>query len=184
MDVLDRQKSDRRSRLAELSDEGLFMLIHRPEAAEQMFDRLGSRAYGLALKIVGDPLPAQEIVHESFLALRRVSIPLHAPPGSVRRRLTAMVYRRAVSFVRTGTNGDERSDAPEPRDWLGHESIEIDRGRAQLLLRRLPPAQLRVIELAYLHGMTVRDIAAKLDASIEAVRTRMVAGLSGLGASL
>lgn len=169
-------RTSTRSRLAHLSDEELLTLIRRPGAVEELFDRLGACAYGLAVRIVRDPSTAAEIVHESFLALRRSAVPPGAELGSTRRRLTTLVHRRAVSFVRTKTGSSNLGDPP---DWLGG-GPEFDNERALSLLRRLPEAQVRVIELAYLDAFTLGEIADELDAPIAVIKARMVAGLVGL----
>lgn len=180
MDVIGRPgQMPRRLQLAQLPDEGLFMLIHRPGAAGELFDRLGRNAYGLALEMVGDPTSAQEILYESFLALRGASIPLHAPRGSVRGRYTALVHRRAAEVVR-GEKHRRSSERAEPRDRVGPGTNAVDRARALTLLRRLPPAQLEVIELAYFDALTPHEIATRLSEPVEVIGARMLAGLEGM----
>ena len=135
---------------------------------EELYRRYSAPAYGLALRVTGHDLLAQEVVHDAFMAL------WSAPRPSIRRGATfrsfflSLVHHRAVDTVRREDRLRRRSARvnPEPvedediadivtrDDWLAARRVEVLRA-----LRRLPPEQREVVELAYFQGWTQARIA-------------------------
>src|SRR5260221_11456842 len=134
--------------LAHLSDEALLALVARSEesALAEVYDRFGSVAYGLALRVLRDEGLAQDAVQDAFLAVWRTAKSFSAERGAARTWILTLVHRRAVDLVRREQRrrGDPLESAPEPvatertdeLTWL-----RFERERVQGALRQLPDKQ-------------------------------------------
>jgi RNA polymerase sigma-70 factor (ECF subfamily) len=174
--------------LAHLSDEAVVALAARSDeiAFAELYDRYGSVAYGLALRVVRDEALAQDAVQDAFLAIWRGAARFVPERGKASTWILTLVHRRAVDLVRR----EERRRA-EPLDEhepvAGHASAEdvawlrLERERVQAALRKLPDAQREAIELAYYGGFTQSELAERLGQPLGTVKSRMFAGLTRLG---
>ena len=163
-------------------------LVARIAAADDgafacLYDRYGSVAHGLALRVLRDRTLAEDAVQEAFAEVWRGAGRFSAARGSVRSWLLMLVHRRAVDLVRR----EERrrsfrdvggADAAPSAD----ETASLTRARTavQDALAQLPPAQRRVLELAYYGGLSQTQVAERLGEPLGTVKSRMFAGLNRL----
>jgi RNA polymerase sigma-70 factor, ECF subfamily len=151
----------------------------------ELYRRYAGRVYGLALRLLGDPGLAEEVVQESFLRLWRTAARYDPARGSVgaymfviARSVAADVRRRPSSRVLTSVD-----DVPEPAAEDG-----LDQLTEALVVREaldsLSPAHRQVLTLAYDGGLTQTQIAARLSLPLGTVKTRMFHGLRALRAAL
>ena len=174
---------------AELSDEALAARLARQDvrALEELYGRNARAVYSLALKMLADHAAAEEVVQECFLKLWRQPELYQAQRGRLMPWLLGVTHHRAVDRLRRRrleqryTNAAEVDppadvrDDPERHVW-GRFQVEA-LGRA---LAGLPPAQRRVLELAYLRGMTQTEIASALGEPLGTVKTRIRLALQKL----
>ena len=96
------EKADRE--LAEFVAEDLELhrrvLASDPVAFETLYRRYGPSAYGLALRVTGQPVLAQDVVHEAFMALWRAPEAYDPVRGPFRTFFLSLVHHRAVDAVR------------------------------------------------------------------------------------
>ena len=136
------------------------------EALGEVYDRHASAAMAVALRIVADREGAEDLVHDTFVAIWQKIDRFDPARGSLRSWIVTIVRNRAIDRLR-GTrpsievgDADERSllrSGPNPT-WDG----AVERlGAAQLraALAELPDEQREAIELAYFGGRTYREIA-------------------------
>src|SRR5436190_15244252 len=87
-------------------------------AFEELYRRYAPGAYGLALRVTGQELLAQEVVHDAFLALWRAPEAFDPARGAFRAFFLSLVHHRAVDTVRREERLRRRTERqmnlPEP----------------------------------------------------------------------
>jgi RNA polymerase sigma-70 factor (ECF subfamily) len=181
----------RRHHLRALTDEELMRLVQAGEiiAFEVMFDRHGSMAYSLALRVCRRQAMAEDAVQEAFVSLWRSRGRYDPLRGSVRAWVLRVVHNRAIDALRRSSAGigaaitadqdlAERLPAPELT-----EALVLDRDdacRVRRALAGLPAEQRQAIELAFFDGLTHVEIARVLELPAGTVKGRIRLGLQKL----
>ncbi len=181
-------------------DDRLDLELHRRlgdgerAAFEELYRRYGGSAFGLALRVTGQEVLAQEVVHDAFLALWRAPEAYDPSRGPFRTFFLSLVHHRAVDTVRREERLRKRAERVsnlEPR--LGEDVAEDVVEGAYLAVRRkevlealetLPAEQRRVIEMAYFDGHTQVRIAEELGIPVGTVKTRTLAAMRKLRRTL
>lgn len=182
-------------RVEDQRDLGLHRRLSEGDRAafEDLYRRYAPPAYGLAFRVLGHEALAQEVVHDSFLALWQAPAAFDPARGSFRSFFLSLVHHRAVDTVRreqrlrqrtlrVNPERDEDEDVAEDvaaQDWLAGR-----RTRVVAALATLPPEQREVLELAYFHGYTQARIAEETGVPLGTVKTRTLAAMRKLRGSL
>jgi RNA polymerase sigma factor (sigma-70 family) len=172
--------------LAHLSDEALVALVARADhgALEQLYDRFGHVAYGLALRVLRDPALAEDAVQEGFLTVWRTAARFVPERAKASTWILTLVHRRAVDVVRREQprRAEPLEAAPQPTANLTEDEawLRLQRTRVQEALRRLPDQQREAIELAYYGGFTQSELADRLGEPLGTIKSRMFAGMARL----
>jgi RNA polymerase sigma-70 factor (ECF subfamily) len=172
--------------LAHLSDEALVALAARSEQAalEELYDRYGRAAYGLALRVLRDAALAEDAVQEAFLAVWRTAPRFVPERGAASAWILTLVHRRAVDVVRR-----EQRRRADPLEQVMEQGgggadeeawLRLQRERVQAALQQLPDPQREALELAYYGGFTQSELAERLGQPIGTIKSRMFAGLARL----
>jgi RNA polymerase sigma-70 factor (ECF subfamily) len=168
-------------------------------ALETLYRRYSASVYGLALRIVGDPGVAENLVQETFCRLWVHAA--HYQPGRVRfatwllrmaRNLAISELRyaarrpRLISFGTTVLHGQDGEAFTLPAmDEQRDPAVDVPdevwaRERRRVIvagLEGLPPLQRHALELAYYGGLSHAEIAAAQGAPMSTVKTRLALGL-------
>ena len=153
-------------------------------ALEELYDRYGRVAYGLAHRVLRDQGLAEDAVQEGFMAVWRTAGRFIPERAKASTWLLTLVHRRAVDLVRREerrrteplTVSDDVSDeTTDELVWL-----RLQRERVQAALRQLPDHQREAIELAYYGGFTQSELADRLGQPLGTIKSRMFNGLSRL----
>ena len=172
--------------LAHLSDEALVALVARSDesALAELYDRVGSTAYGLAYRVLRDEALAEDAVQEAFLGLWRTAGSFIPERAKASTWILTIVHRRAVDLVRREQRrrAEPLEGTPEPAVGSAEEAawLRLDRERVQGALAQLPDQQREAIELAYYGGYTQSELADRLGQPIGTIKSRMFAGLTRL----
>jgi RNA polymerase sigma-70 factor (ECF subfamily) len=172
--------------LAHLSDEALVALVARADqgALEELYDRFGHVAYGLALRVLRDPALAEDAVQEGFLTVWRTAARFVPERAKASTWILTLVHRRAVDVVRREQprRTEPLEAAPQPAANLTEDEawLRLQRTRVQEALRRLPDQQREAIELAYYGGFTQSELADRLGEPLGTIKSRMFAGMARL----
>ena len=169
-------------------------------AASTLYDRHGAVMYGLALRVVGEPADAEEVVLDAFAQAWRDSSRYDASRGSVGGWLTTITRTRALDLIRArGRRSQVTETATATLDEpaaMGSgftapdvHVLETERAVAvKTALDQLPVPQRQAIELAFFEGLTHHEVADRLREPLGTVKTRIRLGmqklrdaLSGLG---
>jgi RNA polymerase sigma-70 factor (ECF subfamily) len=158
------------------------MLTRRIAAGDQsgmraLFSRYRVRVYRWLLRLVDDEALAEELLSEVFLDVWRHAASFEAR-SSLSTWLLAIARYKAFSARRRRTDAelDEAtvSTVPDTRD--DPEVTLQKKNRAEALRRSLPrlsPEHREIIDLAYYHGKSVKEIAEIVSISEATVKTRM-----------
>jgi RNA polymerase sigma factor (sigma-70 family) len=164
------------------------------DAFEELYRRYAPGAYGLALRVTGQELLAQEVVHDAFMALWRAPEAYDPGRGPFRSFFLSLVHHRAVDTVRREERLRRRTERSlNLNDLTGEDVAEGVVEEAWLATRRkevrealstLPPDQRRVLEMAYFQGYTQAAISVELGIPLGTVKTRTLAALRKLRRAL
>ena len=163
-------------------------------AFDDLYRRYSASAYGLAYRITGQQVLAQDVVHDAFMALWRAPEAFDPARGAFRTFFLSLVHHRAVDTVRR----EERIRARQSRaSNLEPVAVEdpaegvIDaadlaerRIEVRAALDTLPPEQRQVLEMAYYDGKTQVQIAEEIAIPIGTVKTRTLAAMRKLRRAL
>ena len=159
------------------------------EAFEILYRRYASAAYGVALRVLRQPVLAEDVVHDSFLAVWTGPEAYDPSRGSFRTFLLSLVHHRAVDGVRREERlrgREQRANPPPPPDEDVMETVieEADladrRRRVRDALGALSPEQRRLVELMYFRGWTQSRIAKEEGVPLGTVKSRVFAAMRRL----
>jgi len=163
-------------------------------AFDELYRRYGAAAYGLAYRLTGQQILAQDVVHDSFLALWRAPEAYDPTRGPFRTFFLSLVHHRAVDTIRREERMRRRNERASNLEPLTDEDVaegvvdqaylSIRRDEVREALTTLPPDQRRVLEMAYFDGLTQAVIAERLGIPLGTVKTRTLAAMQKLRAAL
>jgi RNA polymerase sigma-70 factor, ECF subfamily len=147
-------------------------------ALEALYARYGGLVYTLALRIVGDPELAREVLQDTFLRSWDGREAYDPERGRVPWWLMGIARNRAIDLLRSRSH-QARLREQEPLRGGAHEPRAPDTQEV-LLVRRtvrdaigsLSTAQREAIELAYYAGLTQAEIARELGQPLGTVKSR------------
>jgi len=150
-------------------------------ALAALYDRYANMLYGLALKILGESAPAQDVVHEAFLTAWHKAAQYQQNRGKVATWLIVLCRNLAIDQYRVKMRLVSRKVELETavEHLLSMEDDPAvtavaadDVRRLREALVKLAPEQKQVIEMAYFQGMTQTEIAAATQTPLGTVKTR------------
>jgi RNA polymerase sigma-70 factor (ECF subfamily) len=157
------------------------------EALGRLYDRYAPTLMAVGVRILGDRREAEDVLHDVFLEVWRQAANYDESRGSVRTwllmrmRSRALDRRKAAGFARV-VSLDQRGD--DARGVGDDPSLVPDRETVRRALADLPPEQRQVLELGYFEGLSSTEIAARVEAPVGTVKSRVAAGLGKLRATL
>lgn len=160
-------------------------------ALEGLYDKYVRQCFGLALRLVGEPGLAEEVVQEVFTKLWSSPNSYSAQRGAFVSWLLSLVHHRCIDELRRRSRTEVALDTddplstlntaadpqPDPSDqvWLMEQQRVVRKALMELQVN-----QRQVLELAYFGGLSQSQIAAKLGQPLGTVKTRMRMGLQNL----
>jgi RNA polymerase sigma-70 factor (ECF subfamily) len=165
------------------------------QAFADLYDRFSRPLYATALRIVHDSTEAQDLVHDTFVALWEKAATFEASRGSAFSWAITLVRNRAIDRVRMrrrraellaeSAPADLGYDEASPANSAGETAAFGDDARVvRAAVAKLPLEQQRALELAFFGGLTQEQIAQKLQEPLGTVKARIRRGLLKLRDSL
>jgi len=151
-----------------------------------LYDRYASHIYALTLRILRDPMLAEEATQDSFLKLWSRAHTYQAERGTLLVWLLTIARRTALDRLRLEGRRPLLSDSADPEDlWQslpdGNTVPEEARWRSMhFAVQSLTPEYRQVIELAYYQGLSQSEIAEVLGWPLGTVKTRVRSALEQL----
>ena len=177
---------------AALADVALIDLVTAddPAGLSVLYDRHGSAAFAVALRITRDQSLAEDVVQDAFLGVWRNARRYDTSRGAVRTWIMAIVHHRSIDVVRKRrpvselpTDGLTPAGLVQPDIWAEIAGI-LDRDTVARALETLGSAKRQVIEMAYFSGLTQMEIARRTGAPLGTVKSRARLGLLALRAAI
>jgi RNA polymerase sigma-70 factor (ECF subfamily) len=171
-------------------------LVHRVSlgdtaALETLYTRYARVVYSFAMRIVMDPMLAEEVLQEVFVRTWRQADRFQRSRGNFASWLLSITHNLAIDEIRKRQRRPQKSDSVDVSDalfGLVDEATNVEeaaqatelRIRIQVAMFTLPDAQREAIELAFFSGLSQREISARLDVPLGTIKTRMRLGLKKL----
>lgn len=150
-----------------------------------LYDRYAHRVYGLAMKMLADPMRAEDVSQEAFLRLWNRAETYIPARGALSTWILTITRHIAIDHLRKLSRRPESTVSLDEHTW--GEPIDPDTGSEQdrwrtlrFLLLELPEEQREVVELAYFYGLSQRQIAEHTSTPLGTVKTRARLGMDKL----
>ncbi len=172
-----------------LSDQQLMSMVaeRNPDALAALYDRYARPVFSLAIRIMGRPERAEDVVQEVFIKLWRKPTSYDGQRGAFINWVLGVTHNQAIDELQRDRNHERAQSHSLNYDGEDEQPIEVadqTPGPAdmawynvrleivQRAMAKLPLEQRRVIELAYFGGLTQTEIAARLSEPLGTVKTR------------
>ena len=182
---------------SEATDRGEHVLVARLIAGDdgalaEIYDDHSAMVYGVATRVLADPVAAEDVCQEVFVQLWAQASAIDLDRCSLRGWLSVLAHRRAVDAVRRSERArrrEERSQCLDPERGqvidLAEATVGEDRARrARLAVATLPEEQRRVLELAFWEGLSYRQVADQLGIPEGTAKSRIRLALAKLASML
>jgi len=166
------------------------MRVGEESALEVLYARYAGLIFTLALRIVGDPELAREVLQDTFLRCWDGREAYDPGRGRVPGWLMGIARNRAIDLLRSRPH-QARLREREPLVGLASEPAQRDvtdsvtlRRAVASALQDLPIGQRQAIELAYYGGHTQVEIARELGEPLGTIKSRTREAMERLRAAL
>ncbi|MEN3942627.1 sigma-70 family RNA polymerase sigma factor [Prosthecobacter sp. SYSU 5D2] len=172
----------------EISDETLVQQVGQGDVRsfEKLYDRFSPRLFGLLRQMLEDEKEAEDVLQEGFLYLWDHASSYN-PDRSRAFTWTVMIFRhKAIDRMRAlGRRARVMESAAcelavlEPTAVTAGETVDMKerQKRVHTALNELPGEQRKLIEFAFLKGLTHHAIAESLNLPLGTVKTNIRRGL-------
>ena len=143
--------------------------------------RYGPLVWSLARRWSPDPSEAEDAVQEIFIDLWRTAARYDVARISEAGWVAMIARRRLIDRARRRERLPAMESIPDGFDMADDSERDLDREwraeQARAVLRELPPAQRRMLELSLLHGRTHDEIARETETPLGTVKSHIRRGL-------
>lgn len=158
-------------------------------AARVLTGRLGPRAFGVALRVLGNRADAEDVAQEAMLRLWRAAPDWQSGGAQPGTWLYKVVVNLCIDRQRRARGGMLDLEAvPDPVDQTPSapdQMMQADRRDAlQAALMTLPERQRQAVVLRHIEGLSNPEIAEIMDIGVEAVESLTARGKRALSRSL
>jgi RNA polymerase sigma-70 factor (ECF subfamily) len=154
-------------------------------AFEAVYDSYYRLVHGIALKMLGDAMAAEDLTQAVFLKLW--SSPEAFREGNFGAWISRVARNRALDVLRgRALRPEDEIPSDVPIDGALDETVFalIDGESVRAALATLPDEQRRPIELGFFGGITHEEIARRTATPLGTVKTRIRSGLHKLRVAL
>ena len=161
----------------------MVMDIADPQTFREVFEVHERGVHAAALRILGNPAQAHDVVQDVFLRLWRRPSAFNPARGDIGTFLRLMARSRALDLWREGQAAGRASDRLKVVVSGTEARVEetpvaaIERDDA---LRRLPEPQREALVLAYWGGLTADEIARREHVPLGTAKSRIRLGMQKL----
>lgn len=154
------------------------------DAINELYDRFGGLVFKIAIQFLSNNAEAEDAVQEVFVRLWKTADRFDPRKAKLvtwvmlitRRHLIDRIRRKTVrpkSYELGEQHDISATDAPETSNILLEERNAALWGA----LQTLPEMQRTVIERAYFHGFTLREVSLQINAPLGTVKSALSRGL-------
>lgn len=154
-------------------------------ALQALYKLQSVRLFGVAMAILRDRDAAADAVHDGFVKIARRAAQYDPERGAAEAWLGAVIRHAALDIARRRgreipTDDATLGDTPVEADQLEALAAGEDGARLRECLARLAEKNRQGIVLAFVHGLSHPQIAAKLDLPLGTVKAWIRRGLHSL----
>jgi RNA polymerase sigma-70 factor (ECF subfamily) len=170
------------------------MDLSNPATFARAYDEHGPAVYGAALRVLGNPVTAQDVAQDVFLRLWRRPAAFDRRRGDLGVYLRLMARSRALDLWRSAQAGGRATDRlkiASGRDEPLAEDEPVARFErdehsrtVRAALGALPAPQREAVVLAYWGGLTADEIAARSGVPLGTAKSRVRLGLQRMRGEL
>ncbi len=160
------------------------------QALQSFYDKHRVLAYSLALRTLGNPGDAEDVVQEAFLNVWKSAETYRSDRSTPRSWILSIVHHRSIDKLRGRRSRvqsvllEEGIDTPDSTDVWEEVASNLTGETIRKAMATLPKEQRETIELAYFNGYTHSQIADLMQVPLGTVKGRMRIGLHKLKAVL
>lgn len=162
-----------------------------PSAIGELYDRHISTLFPIALRIVRERAEAEDVIHDSFVAVNERASQYVPERGSVIAWLVTLVRNLSIDRTRRrdrrGVLAREVIAHEPPPPVPDPESLTADaaeREKIKRALAKLPEAQRQTLEVAFFEGLSYPEIAAREGVPLGTIKSRAARALAALREAL
>jgi len=140
-----------------------------------LYDRWGSRLYGIALRITRQTAPAADAMQEAFVQIWQQAHRFDPDRGSPEAWLVGILRYRALDIVRRSAREvpgyvvEDRED--EQPDALARLVSTVEGAALHRCLGELEPERRRLVLLAFVDGLSHSELAERLRVPLGTVKS-------------
>ena len=153
-----------------------------------LYDRFAPYVYALAKKVSRDRDGAEDITQEVFILLWQRIERFDPERGSMRAWIGTLTHHTAVAWVRKQVAARRRENAQEAPGAVDDvETTVLSRlaaARTRAAMALLPSSQRQAVELAYVDGLTYREVAKHAGVPEGTAKTRLRRALANMAVAL
>jgi RNA polymerase sigma-70 factor, ECF subfamily len=150
-------------------------------AVRDAVSRYGALVWSLARRWSPDASDAEDAVQEIFIDLWRTAARYDVSRTSEAGWVAMIARRRLIDRARRRERLPALESIPADFDVASENERDLDREwraeQARAVLRELPPAQRKMLELSLLHGKTHDEIARETETPLGTVKSHIRRGL-------
>jgi len=176
--------------MQDVTDEALLVLFANgePAAARALTLRLTPKAFGHAVRLLGNRAEAEDVAQEALLRLWRIAPEWRQGEAQVTTWLYRVVANLCTDRLRRSGRGVALDAVPEPED---EARGPLDKMQAtarvealQAALNELPDRQRQAVILRHIEGLANPEIAEIMEISVDAVESLTARGKRALSVTL
>ena len=177
-------------------DDSDFALMRAVAAGErravaELYDRHASAVYGMAMSLLRDPAVAQDVSQETFVRLWTRAGTFEPTRGTAQGWLVSIARNLALDELRSQRRRIERAErVARDMDTTGEVPDESllewgwESAHVHAAVAELSAVQRQTVELVYLQGYTLTEVAGRLGVAVGTVKSRLHSALLSLRAAL
>ena len=159
------------------SDEDLLELValRRDETAfDELYGRYSRAVYTLVVRLIADRAGSEDVVQQAFINVWRAATGYRRERGPAKSWLYTIARNAAFDALRLRAAAGQwqvpdlpdEGPGPDQRASAAEEAFHV-----HAAVDRLPDHEREVIELAYFHGLSQSEVAARLGAPLGTIKT-------------
>ncbi len=151
-------------------------------AMAQVFDRYAKLVYSVALRVLKDPMQAEDVMQDIFVQVWNEPDRFVRGRGSLPAWLAVVSRNRSIDALRQRRPTDSSDDVVLASTTNLASDVEhtVMIEKVRRVLKGLPQEQQSTVELAFFEGLTHSEIAVRTGDPLGTVKTRIRSALSSL----
>jgi len=155
----------------------------------ELYDGFAGAMFSLSLEILGDRWEAEEVIQDIFAFLWRKPESYAPDKGKFSSWLLVLTRNRSIDRVRSRKRRVDRGESDEilsaredlnASDGAEQATVSDEHTHLRRAFKKLPPEQVKVLELSYFKGLNHEEISERLELSLGTVKSRIRLGIEKL----